>query len=82
MSIKKKLSEMSFCQRHAMAQEDSERLRTAIKMVRMILSKKDWEGLTSEKIAKATARVQLLYPTVNWKVAVNEGINQYLKSDG
>jgi len=79
MSIKDNLKKMSFCQGHALAQEEQERLRSAINVAKKVFKENGWEGLTSEKIATATARVQLLCPSVDWKVAVNAAMSEYYK---
>ena len=79
MSIKKELSKMSACQAHALSQDQAEDLASAIKIARDIVSKEDWMGLSSGKIADASKEVQSQYPDVDWKLAVNEGINQFLK---
>ncbi len=81
MSIKDKLKEMSFCQAHAISQEESERLRRAIDVAKKIFRGNHHEGLTDMKIKTATARVQVLCPSVDWKVAVTEAVNEYYKDE-
>lgn len=79
MSIKEELSKMSFSVAVENSPKEQARIRGAIDMVIKTMKKRKWEGVSPSKIREATSLVQLLCPSVCWRLAVNEGINEYLK---